>query len=60
MRKPGDPAPNTHGSSSSSSSGASSGSGLGLGLYAFLLLGGAVAYGAYQYLQNAAAAENQQ
>ncbi|ODM15051.1 putative cytochrome b5 [Aspergillus cristatus] len=59
-RMPGDPAPNTHGSSSSSSSGASSGSGLGLGLYAFLLLGGAVAYGAYQYLQNAAAAENQQ
>ncbi|OJJ85882.1 cytochrome b5-like heme/steroid binding domain-containing protein [Aspergillus glaucus CBS 516.65] len=58
-RMPGDPAPSTHGSSSSSSSG-SSGSGLGLGLYAFLLLGGAVAYGAYQYLQNAAAAENQQ
>lgn len=59
MRQPGDPAPSTHGSSSSSSSG-SSGSGLGLGLYAFLLLGGAVAYGTYQYLQNAAAAENQQ
>jgi cytochrome b5 len=36
--------------SSSPSSGSSSG-GMGVALYAVVLLGGAVAYGAYQYMQ---------
>ncbi|KAE8147389.1 cytochrome b5-like heme/steroid binding domain-containing protein [Aspergillus avenaceus] len=54
-RVPGDPAPHSQAQSSSNNSSGSSGSGgLGLGLYAFLLLGGAVAYGAYQYLNTAA------
>jgi len=47
-RQPGDPAPKTH---SSSSTGATSTAGLGVGLYAILLVGGALAYGAYTYLQ---------
>ncbi|KAF9888180.1 hypothetical protein FE257_009175 [Aspergillus nanangensis] len=57
-RLPGDPAPpsGNHGASSSSSSSGSSG-GLGVGLYTILLIGGAIAYGAYQYLQNTANAE---
>ena len=59
--QPGDPSPTTSappaGASSSSSS--SSSSGFGFGLYALVLLGGAAAYGAYQYLQTTAAAEKQ-
>ncbi|KAJ5773299.1 hypothetical protein N7457_008195 [Penicillium paradoxum] len=51
-RLPGDPKPKANPSaSSSSSSSSSSASGFGVGLYAFLLIGGAVAYGAYNYLQ---------
>ncbi|KAF7591818.1 hypothetical protein BBP40_001089 [Aspergillus hancockii] len=59
-RMPGDPAPRSQAqTSSTSSSGSSGSSGLGVGLYAFLLIGGAVAYGAYQYLNAAAANEAQ-
>ncbi|PWY70986.1 cytochrome b5 [Aspergillus heteromorphus CBS 117.55] len=44
----------------SSSGPSSSGeAGMGVGLYAFLLVGGLIAYGAYQYLQTASAAETQ-
>ncbi|EED23361.1 cytochrome b5, putative [Talaromyces stipitatus ATCC 10500] len=50
-RQPGDPAPKTTTASSSGSSSNASSGGLGLGLYAFILLGAAAAYGAYQYLQ---------
>ncbi|KAJ5899577.1 hypothetical protein N7495_004321 [Penicillium taxi] len=47
-RQPGDPAPKTHAPSSSSGP---SPAGLGVGLYAIFLIGGAIAYGAYNYLQ---------
>jgi len=51
-RQPGDPAPKQAyppaGASSSSSGGAA---GLGVGLYAFVLIGGALAFGAYKYLE---------
>ncbi|KAL4750853.1 cytochrome b5-like heme/steroid binding domain-containing protein [Aspergillus terricola var. indicus] len=56
-RLPGDPAPKVHGSSSSDSSSSSSSTGFGVGLYAILLIGGAAAYAAYQYLQASAGAE---
>jgi hypothetical protein len=52
--QPGDPVPKVHAQSSSDSSSSSSG-GLGVGLYAILLIGGAAAYAAYQYLQTSAA-----
>ncbi|KAL2829799.1 cytochrome b5-like heme/steroid binding domain-containing protein [Aspergillus cavernicola] len=55
-RLPGDPVAKTHAPSSSDSSSNSSG-GFGVGLYAILLVGGAAAYAAYQYLQASAAAE---
>ncbi|KAL2012290.1 hypothetical protein VTN00DRAFT_5008 [Thermoascus crustaceus] len=56
-RQPGDPAPKAQASTSSSQSTSQSGgsTGLGIGLYAALLVGGALAYGAYQYLQTTAA-----
>jgi hypothetical protein len=58
--QPGDPAPRSHAQTSSTNSSSSNGSsGLGVGLYVFLLIGGAVAYGAYQYLNAAAANESQ-
>ncbi|KAL4759234.1 cytochrome b5-like heme/steroid binding domain-containing protein [Aspergillus foveolatus] len=56
-RLPGDPSPKVHGSSSSESSSSSSSTGFGFGLYAILLIGGAAAYAAYQYLQASAGAE---
>jgi hypothetical protein len=50
--QPGDPAPKAHASTSSSSASSSSSSGgFGVGLYAVILIGGAIAYGAYNYLQ---------
>ncbi|KAK1143284.1 hypothetical protein N8T08_006811 [Aspergillus melleus] len=55
-RMPGDPAPKAH-AQPATSSGSSDSSGLGVGLYAFLLVGGAIAYGAYQYLQKSAEAQ---
>ncbi|CEO60858.1 putative cytochrome b5 [Penicillium brasilianum] len=51
-RLPGDPAPKAHASTgSSSASSSSSAGGFGVGLYAVILIGGAIAYGAYNYLQ---------
>lgn len=49
-RQPGDPVPKTTSTTSSTSATSSSG-GFSVGLYAFVLIGGAVAYGVYQYLQ---------
>ncbi|KAJ5435004.1 hypothetical protein N7491_005599 [Penicillium cf. griseofulvum] len=46
---PGDPTPKPKASVSVDSS--SSASGFGVGLYAVILIGGAIAYGAYNYLQ---------
>ncbi|KAL4887158.1 cytochrome b5-like heme/steroid binding domain-containing protein [Aspergillus karnatakaensis] len=54
-RQPGDPVPKVHAQSSSDSSSSSSSAGFGVGLYAILLIGGAAAYAAYQYLQANAA-----
>lgn len=50
--QPGDPAPHAPPPSKSSGS-ASSGAdgGMGVGLYAIVLIGGALAFGAYKYLQ---------
>ncbi|MCJ1369526.1 hypothetical protein MMC20_000737 [Loxospora ochrophaea] len=51
-RQPDDPKPKTAPPTASlDTSAQSSGTGLGIGLYAFVLLGGAVAFGAYRYLQ---------
>ncbi|KAJ5467386.1 hypothetical protein N7475_005138 [Penicillium sp. IBT 31633x] len=50
-RLPGDPVAKAHASPSSSASTSSSTSGFGVGLYAVILIGGAIAYGAYNYLQ---------
>ncbi|KAJ6073065.1 hypothetical protein N7467_011150 [Penicillium canescens] len=51
-RVPGDPEPQSHAApASSSSTSSSSTAGFGVGLYAVILIGGAVAYGAYNYLQ---------
>ncbi|KAL4895063.1 cytochrome b5-like heme/steroid binding domain-containing protein [Aspergillus ambiguus] len=52
-RMPGDPAPPASHSASSSAPSSSSSGGFGVGLYSVLLVGGLIAYGAYQYLQNA-------
>jgi len=46
----GDPAPKAAPAATSTSSSSDS-TGMGVGLYAFILLGGVAAYGAYQYLQ---------
>ncbi|KAL4932644.1 cytochrome b5-like heme/steroid binding domain-containing protein [Aspergillus undulatus] len=58
-RMPGDPAPKAHAPSSSDSSSSGASTGLGVGLYAVLLIGGAAAYFAYQYLQANTGAETQ-
>ncbi|KAJ5984098.1 cytochrome b5 [Penicillium waksmanii] len=50
-RMPGDPAPKSHGATSSSSATTASSGGFGVGLYAIILIGGAIAYGAYNYLE---------
>ncbi|PYH46392.1 cytochrome b5-like heme/steroid binding domain-containing protein [Aspergillus saccharolyticus JOP 1030-1] len=51
-RQPGDPAPRAQ-SKPAASSPSGDAAGLGVGLYAFLVVGGLIAYGAYQYLQKA-------
>ncbi|KAK3051718.1 hypothetical protein LTR09_007018 [Extremus antarcticus] len=52
-RQEGDPKPKTSTTTSSSSSAAtSSAGGLGVGVYALILVGGALAFFAYQYLQS--------
>ncbi|KAJ6095697.1 hypothetical protein N7486_006443 [Penicillium sp. IBT 16267x] len=51
-RMPGDPQPKANPSASSASSSSSSSSGgFGVGLYAVILVGGAIAYGVYSYLE---------
>ncbi|KAK0385160.1 hypothetical protein NLU13_7638 [Sarocladium strictum] len=50
-RQPGDPAPNASAYSGNANNKADQ-SGIGVGLYAVVLVGGAIAYGAYQYMQN--------
>ncbi|OJI98595.1 hypothetical protein ASPVEDRAFT_38089 [Aspergillus versicolor CBS 583.65] len=57
-RMPGDPAPKAEAQSSGDSSSGGGSTGLGVGLYAILLIGGAAAFFAYQYVQ-ASAAETQ-
>jgi len=47
--QPGDPEPKAQATATASSS--SSSTGFGVGLYAVILIGGAVAYGVYNYLQ---------
>ncbi|CDM34578.1 hypothetical protein DTO013E5_5068 [Penicillium roqueforti] len=59
-RLPGDPSPKAKPSSSTDSSSSSSASGFGVGLYAVFLVGGAIAYGAYNYLQAQQAQQAQQ
>ncbi|KAE8374664.1 cytochrome b5-like heme/steroid binding domain-containing protein [Aspergillus bertholletiae] len=56
-RVPGDPAPRAQSQTATSTSSSSGSAGLGVGLYAFLVLGGAAAYFAYQYLNVAAEAQ---
>ncbi|KAK0672977.1 cytochrome b5-like heme/steroid binding domain-containing protein [Cercophora samala] len=50
-RNPGDPKPKTPLPGAVSPAANNSSAGLGVGLYAVVLLGGLVAFGAYQYLQ---------
>ncbi|KAJ5221147.1 uncharacterized protein N7469_010034 [Penicillium citrinum] len=51
-RMPGDPEPKSHATTTASSSNSNSNSaGFGVGLYAIILIGGAIAYGAYNYLE---------
>ncbi|KAJ5856412.1 uncharacterized protein N7529_010356 [Penicillium soppii] len=50
-RMPGDPEPKATHTATASTSSSSSASGFGVGLYAVILIGGAIAYGAYNYLQ---------
>jgi len=50
-RQPGDPAPKIS-APTSSSSGSGDSTGLGIGLYAIILLGAALAFGGYKYLQS--------
>lgn len=47
----GDPAPKSHAPAASTSTTPQDSTGLGVGLYALVLLGGALAFGAYKYLQ---------
>lgn len=49
--QPGDPKPKTPLPGAVSPAANNSSAGLGVGLYAVVLLGGLVAFGAYQYLQ---------
>lgn len=51
-KQAGDPAPKAAAPSASSSSSAGSSGGLGAGLYAIIVVGGALAYFAYSYLQS--------
>ncbi|RAL16282.1 cytochrome b5-like heme/steroid binding domain-containing protein [Aspergillus homomorphus CBS 101889] len=51
-RMPGDPAPRAQSKPAASASSGDA-AGMGVGLYAFLAVGGLIAYGAYQYLQKA-------
>ncbi|KAL1306272.1 hypothetical protein AAFC00_004360 [Neodothiora populina] len=57
-RAPGDPAPKSHAQPTSSKTSGPDAGGLGMGVYALLLVGGALAYVAYSYLQSQGAAES--
>jgi len=50
-RQPGDPAPKVATTTTATST-SSGNTGLGVGLYAIILLGGALAFGAYKYVQS--------
>ncbi|KAJ5105418.1 hypothetical protein NUU61_002765 [Penicillium alfredii] len=50
-RMPGDPEPRAQAATTTSSSSSTDAAGFGVGLYAVVLIGGALAYGAYNYLQ---------
>ena len=50
-RKEGDPNPNAKSGSLAPQAKTADAAGLGIGLYAFLAIGGAIAYFGYQYLQ---------
>ncbi|KAF1923007.1 cytochrome b5 [Didymella exigua CBS 183.55] len=50
-RQAGDPTPKTYGHTSSTAS-TTEGASTGVGLYAIILIGGALAFGAYTYLQS--------
>ncbi|MCJ1245259.1 hypothetical protein MMC30_002462 [Trapelia coarctata] len=50
-RKDGDPAPSTTTTKPTTTASTSSSSGLGVGLYVAILVGGALAFGAYKYMQ---------
>ncbi|KAJ6028608.1 hypothetical protein N7540_004184 [Penicillium herquei] len=50
-RMPGDPQPKAAAAASSSSSSSSGSAGFGVGLYGIILIGGAIAYGVYNYLE---------
>jgi hypothetical protein len=51
----GDPVPKIQPSSSSASASSAGSAGLGVGLYGLILVGAALAFGVYQYLQIASA-----
>ncbi|KAK3381353.1 putative membrane bound hemo protein [Podospora didyma] len=57
-RKAGDPKPKAAPTGAVAASAQTEGAGLGVGLYAVVLVGGLIAYGAYQYLQQQQAAQN--
>ncbi|KAJ5634540.1 hypothetical protein N7528_002382 [Penicillium herquei] len=50
-RMPGDPQPKAQAAASASSSSSSGSAGFGVGLYGIILIGGAIAYGVYNYLE---------
>jgi len=51
-RQPGDPSPKITASTSTAAKSSSDAAGLGIGVYALILVGGALAFFAYQYLQS--------
>jgi len=51
-RQPGDPKPKVAAANSTSTPASGGSTGMGIGLYAVILIGGAAAYGAYQYIQS--------
>jgi cytochrome b involved in lipid metabolism len=50
-RKDGDPAPKTYSTPANPAAGAPEAASFGIGLYAIILIGGALAFGAFKYLQ---------
>jgi cytochrome b5 len=54
IQQPGDPQPKTSTSTSTAPKSGTDAAGLGIGVYALILVGGALAFFAYQYLQQSA------